>query len=309
MPDSSGNAKYYISAVTAYTIWGFFSLILRPLDGYAAADILFYRVFSCAILMLLIVFLFRRKKWQKTVRSFRTLPPEKKRLTILLNIGGSIFLTGNWFSFIYVMNHISVKATSLAYMVCPILTTLLAFVILHEKLSRLQWLAVGLSVAGCLILSYADLRDMYFSLIVGFSYACYLVSQRRNKGFDTFIVLTFHIVLSALILLPFFFTYSGNLHGDFSFLLHIIIIAVVFTIIPLFLNLFALTGINSSVVGMLLNINPIIAFTLATWVFHEQINLVQIISYSIILIAVFIFNGKEIFLRKKRLSHETNIKY
>ncbi len=296
---SSGKAKYYGAAVTAYTVWGFFSLVLRPLNEYTSADILFYRVFICAVLMLLIVFLFRRKKWTETVQLFKNLPPDKKRLTMLLNIGGSLFLTGNWFSFIYVMNHISIKATSLAYMVCPILTTLLAFFILHEKLNRLQWLAVALSVTGCLLLSYADLRDMYFSLIVGFSYACYLVSQRRNAGFDTFIILTFHIFLSSLILLPFFFTYSGKLPSAFSFYALIAVIAVFFTIIPLFLNLYALTGINSSVVGMLLNINPIIAFTLATWVFHEQINLVQIVSYSIILIAVIVFNGKEIFMRKE----------
>ena len=302
VPGPSGKAKYYGAAITAYTIWGFFSLVLRPLDAYTAADILFYRVFSCAVLMLLIVFLFRRKKWTETVQLFKSLPTDKKRLTILLNIGGSIFLTGNWFSFIYVMNHISIKATSLAYMVCPILTTLLAFFILHEKLNRLQWLAVALSVTGCLLLSYSDLRDMYFSLIVGFSYACYLVSQRRNAGFDTFIVLTFHIVLSSIILLPFFFAYSGKLPSAYSFYAFIGIIAVFFTIIPLFLNLYALTGINSSVVGMLLNINPIIAFTLATWVFHEQINPVQIISYSIILIAVIVFNGKEIFMRKEGIS-------
>jgi chloramphenicol-sensitive protein RarD len=298
---SSNKAKYYGAAITAYTIWGFFSLVLRPLNAYTAADILFYRVFSCAVLMLLIVFLFRRKKWKETVQLFKSLPQDKKRLVILLNIGGSIFLTGNWFSFIYVMNHISIKATSLAYMVCPILTTLLAFFILHEKLNRLQWLAVALSVTGCLLLSYSDLRDMYFSLIVGFSYACYLVSQRRNAGFDTFIVLTFHIVLSSIILLPFFFTYRGKLPSAHSFYAFIGIIAVFFTIIPLFLNLYALTGINSSVVGMLLNINPIIAFTLATWVFHEQINPTQIVSYSIILIAVIVFNGKEIFMRKEEI--------
>lgn len=300
---SSNKAKYYFAAITAYTIWGFFSLVLRPLDAYTSADILFYRVFSCAVFMLVIVFLFRRKKWTETVQLFRSLPPNRKRLTILLNIGGSIFLTGNWFSFIYVMNHISIKATSLAYMVCPILTTLLAFFILHEKLHRLQWLAVALSVAGCLLLSYADLRDMYFSLIVGFSYACYLVSQRKNAGFDTFIVLTFHIVLSSLILLPFFITYSEKIPSEFTFYAMIGVIAVFFTIIPLFLNLYALTGINSSVVGMMLNINPIIAFTLATWVFHEPISPIQIVSYCIILIAVIVFNGKEIFARKAGISN------
>jgi hypothetical protein len=60
---SSNKAKYYGAAITAIHL--FFSLVLRPLDAYTAADILFYRVFSCAVLMLLIVFLFRRNNGQR----------------------------------------------------------------------------------------------------------------------------------------------------------------------------------------------------------------------------------------------------
>jgi chloramphenicol-sensitive protein RarD len=295
----SNTAKYYVAAITAYTIWGFFSLVLKPIHAYASSDILFYRVFSCAILMLVIVFLFKRRKLQETVRLIKNLPVHKRRLAILLNVGGSIFLTGNWFSFIYVMNHISIKATSLAYLICPIITTLLAFFVLHEKLSRLQWLSVALSVAGCLLLSYADLRDMYFSMIIGSSYACYLVSQRRNTGFDSFIVLTVHIIISALILLPFYQKFSGTAPAEMKFYIYIGIIAVFFTILPLFLNLYSLTGINSSIVGMLLNINPIIAFTLATGVFLEPISQLQVFAYSIIFISVIIFNWRAIFALKK----------
>src|SRR5277367_2462179 len=200
--------KYYLAAIIAYTVWGFFSLVLKPLHAYSSVDILFYRVFSCAVLMILITFLFRRGKWKEAIQIFKQLPLNKKRRAVLLNVAGSIFLTGNWFSFIYVMNHVSIKATSLAYLVCPILTTLLAFFLLHEKLSKLQWLAVLLSISGCLLLSYADVTDMLFSMVIGFSYACYLISQRENTGFDKFIILTFHIVLSSFILLPFFPAFS-----------------------------------------------------------------------------------------------------
>jgi len=293
-------AKYYIAAITAYTLWGFFSLALEPIQAYGAYDILFHRVFTCAILMLLIVFLFRRNKLRETFQIIRTMSPEKRRRAIWLNIAGSVFLTGNWFSFIYVMIHISIKATSLAYLVCPILTTLLAFFILHEKLNRLQWLAVAMSVLGCLLLACGNLKDMLFSLIIGFSYACYLVSQRMNKGLDTFIVLTFHILLSSLFLLPFYFKFGDGSPGDFKFYMYIAIIAVFLTILPLFLNLYALTGINSSVVGMLLNMNPIIGFSLATWVFHESNTTLQIIAYGIIFSAVIVFNGKEIFVRERK---------
>ena len=186
-------AKYYIAAISAYTLWGFFSLALEPIHQYAAYDILFHRVFTCAILMLIIVFLFRRNKLKDTLRLIRTMPPKKRIRTIWLNIAGSVFLTANWFLFIYAMIHISIKATSLAYLVCPILTTVLAFFILHEKLHKLQWLAVAMSIIGCLLVGYGDIKDLLFSLIIGFSYACYLVSQRMNKGLDTFIVLSFHI--------------------------------------------------------------------------------------------------------------------
>ncbi|MGO4771873.1 EamA family transporter [Flavobacterium sp. W22_SRS_FK3] len=294
--------KYYAAAITAYTIWGFFSLVLKPIHEYASLDILFFRVFSCSVLMLLIAFAFKRKKIKESIEIFKALSPSEKRKTVLLNIGGSFFLMANWFTFIYVMNHVSVKATSLAYLVCPILTTLLAYFILHEKLKKTQWLAVGLSISGCLLLSYADIMDMFFSVIIGLTYASYLVSQRVNNGFDKFIILTFHITLAALFLLPFYPVYSGPVPTEFTFYFCIETIAIFFTIIPLFLNLYALSGINSSTVGMLLNINPMIAFALACFVYKEKITPLQIFAYSIIFLAVLVFNSHHLFsLKQKRM--------
>lgn len=292
--------KYYIAAITCFSIWGFFSLVLKPIHEYPSLDILFYRVFSCSILMLLIVFAFKRKKVAETITIFKALPTSEKRKAILLNIGGSAFLMLNWFTFIYVMNHVSVKATSLAYLVCPILTTLLAYFLLKEKLSKTKWISVGLSVSGCLLLSYTAIMDMFFSIIIGLTYACYLVSQRVNKGFDRFIILTFHITLAALILLPFYSTYSGPVPTEFKFYFCIETIAILFTIFPLFLNLYALSGINSSTVGMLLNINPMIAFCLASFVYHEEISPLQIVAYSTIFIAVIVFNSHHIFALKQK---------
>jgi chloramphenicol-sensitive protein RarD len=287
------NAKYYIGAIAAYATWGFFSLVLKPLAAYPSVDILFYRVFSCALLMLLIVALFKRRSLTETILTFKS----------LLNIGGSLLLTANWFSFIYVLNHVSIKAASLAYLVCPVLTTLLAWAILHEKLSKLQWSAIGLSLFSCILLSYANITDMFYSMLVGLSYAGYLVSQRQNTGFDKFIVLTFHIVLSAALLLPFFPAFSGPVPSAFKFYFYIEIIAIAFTIIPLFLNLYALKKLKSSTLGVLLNINPIIGFTVAALIYHEHINHIQILSYLLILMSVLIFNAHHIFDRLNKRRH------
>lgn len=293
------NLKYYLAAITAFSLWGTFSLVLKPLHSYPSLDILFYRVFSCALIMTLVTVLFRKVKLRNNVSYFKNLIPKDKRRIVGLNILSSILLTGNWFSFIYVMNHISVRATSVAYLVCPIITTILAFLILREKLSKLQWISVILSAAGCILLSYANLLDMVYSTLIGSTYACYLIIQSVNSKFDKFLVLNFHMILSALILLPFFPTYSGPVPTDFKFYLYIEIIAVMYTIVPLLLNLYALSGIASSKVGMILNINPIIAFILAGAVYNEALGGLQIVSYSIIFLAVIIFNAKEIFGLKK----------
>ena len=158
------NLKHYLAAILAFSIWGFFALVLKPLHAYASLDILFYRVFSCAAIMCIISSLFKRQKIEENFELFKALPMKRKRQMLGLNIACSIFLTINWFSFIYVMNHVSVRATSLAYLVCPILTTLLAYFLLREKLTPVQWLSVVLSSIGCLLLSYTSLLTMFYSV-------------------------------------------------------------------------------------------------------------------------------------------------
>ncbi|WP_354361236.1 EamA family transporter [Pedobacter sp. UYP30] len=283
--------KYYLAAIAAFSIWGTFSLVLRPLHAYPSLDILFYRVFSCAVLMSIISIFFRRRLISENLILLKNLPEKKRRGVIWLNLGASISLTVNWFSFIYVMNHVNVRATSVAYVICPVLTTLLAYCFLQDKLNRSQWVAVALSCLGCLLLSYASIINMFYSGIIGFSYACYLICQNRNIGFDKFLVLNFHILLSAIILLPFYPSYSGTIPTALNFYFYVEMIAIIYTIVSILLNLYALNGLSSSKVGMILNINPIISFLLSVAVFHETLEAIPVVAYSIIFIAIIVFNS------------------
>jgi len=199
-------------------------------------------------------------------------------------------LAMNWFFFIYVMNNVSVNATSLAYLICPILTTVLARVFLGERLNAGQWAAVGISIFSCFLLSYGHFFDMLFSVVIALSYAVYLVLQKRTAGFDKFFILTIHITLCAILLLPLLYLLpQGTIYGD-DFYVYVFLIAVVFTVIPLFLNTYALKGLESSLVGILLYLNPIISFLIAVLYFKEAINGVQGFAYALILVAVVLFN-------------------
>lgn len=291
-------SKHFSAAIAAFIIWGFFSLALKPLHHYPSLDILFYRVFLCVILMLGINLIFRRNVLKETKDNFLAMSKKQKKEAFLLTLGGAILLTANWFFFIYVMNHVSVKSAAFAYLVCPILTTVFAYFILEEKLNKWQWTAVALSVFSCILLGFNHLMDVFYSVIIAATYALYLVSQRKNKAIDKFLLLTLQLTTSAVILLPFFPFYRGEVPTEISFYVYIAIISVFFTIIPLFLNLFALKEMSSASVGILLYINPLINFFLAIFYYKEEITPFQIVAYSLIFLSIIVFNVKTIFKSK-----------
>ena len=298
--------KYYFAAFTAFLIWGFFSLALKPLQDFPSLDILFYRVFLSSIVMLLINLIFRRKTVKENVLLFSNLKANDKKRIIFLALGGSFLLIANWFVFIFVINHINVKAASLAYLICPILTTVFAFVILKEKLSKPQWIAVFISICSCFLLSINHFQDIFYSLIIAASYALYLVSQRKNSEIDKFITLSIQLVFTALVILPFYPSFSGVIPTTPTFYIYLGVIVIVFTIVPLFLNLYALKGINSSTVGIMMYINPIINFLIAVFYYNEEVTTIQLISYFLILISIIVFNEKLLFNRKVAVSLSEN---
>jgi len=298
--------KYYAAALTGFIIWGFFSLALKPLYHYPSLDILFYRVFFATVLLLAINFLFRKKLVQNDVVIFRALKNKQKVKILVLTILGGFLLIVNWLLFIYAMNHVSLKSASFAYLICPIVTTILAFFILKEKLSHWQWFSVALCIISCGILSYGNLIELTYSLTIAISFALYLISQRKNKGFDKFLVLTVQMVIASLVMLPFFPFYSGETPTESLFYILLLVIVVLFTIIPLFLNLFALKGMNSSAVGILMYTNPLVNFLLALFYFDEEINQSQLLSYALIIVSIVIFNER-FFYKKTTLKTDNQL--
>ncbi len=284
--------KYYAAALTAFVMWGFFSLVLKPLHDYPSMDILFYRIFYAVALLLGINLLFRREVLKKDWQLWKSFSGKQKSKAAFMTAAGGILLTANWFIFIYAINHVSLKSASFAYLICPILTTILAYLILKEKLNKMQWAAIGLSAVSCAILSYGSLKDLLYSLVIALTFALYLIIQRKYNQFDRLVVLSLQIIITTIILLPLFPMYGGPVPGEFKFYFLIGLIAVFFTIIPLFLNLYALKGMDSSTVGILMYINPMINFLLAFFYFKEPVNFMQGLSYVLILISVIIFNIK-----------------
>src|SRR5690606_38524311 len=111
--------------------------------------------------------------------------------------------------------------------------------------------------------------DVLWSMSIASLYALYLIVQRVSQGFDKLNSLAVQLTLCSLFVIPKLFINQHAAPKEPFFWFSILTIAIIFTIIPLFFSMYALTRISSSTTGVLLYVNPLIAFTLAIVYFQE----------------------------------------
>ncbi|MGV3763672.1 EamA family transporter [Parapedobacter sp.] len=285
-----GRLKYFSAAFFAAVLWGFMAIPLRAIREWPAEDILYYRIFTSTALIWPFILVFRRKQLSASSRYLQGVPQALRWRLITLTIIASLLITGNWFTFIYAVNHVSIQSAAFAYLVCPLLTTLAAFLILKERLTALKKIAIGIALASVVLLARGSLHDVAWSIGIASFYALYLVVQRVIQHVDRLVVLAVQLTLCSLFILPMLLWQFHPVPTGAVFWVNITVIAVVFTIIPLYMSLYALNGISSTTVGILIYINPIIAFAIAVAYFHEPVYTYQLLAYLVLFLAVFLFN-------------------
>lgn len=112
-PKAPSRLKYFLAAFSAAALWGFMSIPLRELQPWPSEDILYYRILVSLVFIWAFIFIFRRKQFFSDVNHYKALSKiERPRLNLLL-ITSTILILGNWFSFIYVVNHVSIQVAAL----------------------------------------------------------------------------------------------------------------------------------------------------------------------------------------------------
>lgn len=301
MEKKQGSIIYLGCAIAAAVLWGFFAFPLRRIQQYPPQQILYYRVFVSFAIVWVVNILFRKKKLLKDYQIIKHADARTRRKLFWLLIGSGIFITGNWYTFIYVMNHVNLKSAAFAYMICPIITAAGGFLLLKEPVTRPKLIAIGIAVLSVGILSTTSLSQVIWSVVVALMYALYLIIQRVLNEFDKLNLLGINLLISILLLLPFYLYDSKPIPMATEFWVVILIIAVVLTIIPLLLSTYALNGLPSSTLGVTIYINPFISFMVAFVWFHEKVSYQQIAGYLLLMVAVVIFNWaiiRPVFVRK-----------
>jgi chloramphenicol-sensitive protein RarD len=273
-------------------IWGFIAIPLKQLSSFSSPQILFYRISLALVCLPVLLVLFNKQAITGTYLLFKNSTIHYRQRSLGAILAGSLLLTANWLLFIFVVNQVSLQTASFSYLLCPILTACLGFLLLKEQLRPHQWLAVSLSLLSCCLIGIDSPMSLMYSLLIAFSYALYLVSQRFLKDYDKMVILTLQILLSFLVLLSLGENFRGTPPTSVHFYTTILILSTAFTILPLFLNLYALKELKSATIGILMYINPLVSFLVAFLYFDEQAGFVQLQAYLLIFLSVILYNIK-----------------
>jgi chloramphenicol-sensitive protein RarD len=282
--------KYYVAGIVAFVVWGAFAIPLKLLKAYSSTQILEYRVFTALILLSAFILIFRKAELKNDLKVFRNSTKQERFKLSRLIFLSSILLMANWFTYIYAVNNVSLTSAAFAYMVCPLITAFGGFFILKEHLTPLKLVALVIALVSILLLATGSIVEVLWSVGIASVYAFYLLIQRFIKQVDKLNMLCINLIIAAVFMLPYFLWKAEPVPMEPLFWITILVIALAFTIIPLFLNLFALIELPSSTLGIIMYINPIIAFLIAFVYFNEPFYLNQLLAYGLLVIAIFVFN-------------------
>ena len=266
--------------------WGFFGVIYFKYISFAGhIEVLIHRSVWTTIVLLFTISLF--SKWN----IFKKIYSDKKKIFILLISGFLIFV--NWGVWIYAVSKDKIIDASFGYFIMPIISVFLGNFFFNEpitKKGKISILLVIISVCYLLITDFTSIP--WVGLIVALSWSFYnLLRKKINVETDV------GLFIESLYILPFvlvaFYFITINNYNDFSLsepsLMLLLMLAGPMTVIPLFLYVRGVELAGLGPAGMIFYITPTFQFLLGFFIYNEQFNINQLVSFILIWIAVFIY--------------------
>lgn len=263
------------AGIGAYGLWGVSTLYWPLLEPAGAVEILAHRVLWSMVLMAAVLTLWRR--WP-AIRALL-----RRRRTVAALTLGAAFISVNWGMFIWAVTNSHVVDASLGYYINPLVSVLLAVLVLRERLDPLRWTAVGLAAAGVTWLTVDYGQPPWISLTLAFSFGMYgLVKKLADVGpLESLGIETTALAVPALGYLLVLHAGGtatfGNLGGGHDLLLAG---AGLVTAAPLLLFGAAAVRIPLSMVGMLQYLTPTLQLIAGVYLLGETVDGGQLIGFA-----------------------------
>jgi len=266
--------------------WGFFGVIYFKYISFAGhIEVLIHRSVWTTIVLLFTISLF--SKWN----IFKKIVSDKKKIFILLISGFLIFV--NWGVWIYAVSKDKIIDASFGYFIMPIISVFLGNFFFKEPITKKGKISILLVIISVCYLFITDFTSIpWVGLIVALSWSFYnLLRKKINVETDV------GLFIESLYILPFvlvaFYFITINNYNDFSLsepsIMLLLMLAGPMTVIPLFLYVRGVELAGLGPAGMIFYITPTFQFLLGFFIYNEQFNINQLVSFILIWIAVFIY--------------------
>ncbi len=240
-----------ICGIAAYALWGLFPIYLKALGDTAPTEIVAHRIlwsvpFGAFILSL-------RGQWRETLAALK-----QKRIVALLAVS-AVLITLNWLVYVWAVANDRVLQASLGYYINPLIFIAMGVVVLKEKLSRAQMVAVALAAAGVLVLTLGAGVFPWPSFVLAFSFTLYgFVRKTTPVGAMPGLFIETVLLSPLALLFLMWLQRQGTLAlGHESTALDILLfLAGPATVIPLVLFALAARRLSLTMIGFLQYIGP-----------------------------------------------------
>lgn len=274
----------FVLGVLAYVLWGAFPLYWPLLKPAGAVEILAHRmVWSLLTMAVILALAGRMSQFRDLLRNRRA----RRLLTV-----AAVTIAINWGTYIYGVNSHRVVETSLGYFINPLVTVLLAVVVVGERLRPAQWVALGIGAAAVLAIAIEYGRPPWIALILAFSFGTYGL-LKKQADVDAVESLTFETIVIAPIALGYlaWLGAAGEQHFTGNGVGHAVLMMTtgIVTAVPLLCFGAAAIRVPMTTIGLLQYLAPILQFLLGVFALHEHMTPMRWVGFALVWLALAIF--------------------
>jgi len=253
-------------AIGAYTVWGVVPMYVVLMQGVGAIELVGWRVLASLAAAAIIVTIVRG--WG----AVRTVLRDRRSLGVLVASGLAILV--NWTVFAYAVLSGHIIETSLGYFLNPILSVVLAVVVLHERLRPAQWVAVGISLVAVVVLVVAYRSFPWIAILLALAFGVYgLLKKQVGARVDAITGFTLETVATvpfAIVMLVASSIILGPTIVEVSPLVQLAVVGFgVVTAVPLMLFSAAARRVSLATLGFTQYLAPTISLLFGWLVMHE----------------------------------------
>ncbi len=283
--------------VSAYVLWGLSPIYWNFLDHVPVIEVLAHRV-VWSVPLLGVVVIARR-------RGPLLVAQVTSPVTVVIAVGASLFLAVNWGIFIWGVSTGHVVEASLGYFINPLLSVALGVVVLGERLSRGQAVAVGMAACGVLYMTIRMGAVPWISLVLATSFAFYGLLKKHPKAAPALEGLLVEISVLLLPALAWIgiglIRDEGQLGGSLGTSV-LLIGAGAITIIPLLAFGESAKRIPLTTIGLLQYLAPTLQFLLGVFLYGEVVGSDRLVGFVLVWLGLMVLSAESLLRRRRELA-------